>query len=402
MDTRAMNSQASVLFTLDWESAEAHHRDVLYTENVNFWRDIFPADLKTELMQAGPGQEVCTTFEMNQFIPAPDARQQFEVKPQQFNGKDLTGQLLQPRVGRFYPRGCLEGIANIFKANIQPFRCTNVSATGLEVDFNHPLAGRPATLRACVQHLKPKAGDRGGSLTDWRENVSEGPGMQARWQGRPTDFFSDAPFKRADEAPDEQFYAQPRLVNHLDSTAIAHLKTLYGQLLTPQSRVLDLMSSWTSHTPADLPLERLSGLGLNAVELQKNADLTDFLVHDLNQDPTLPCATGEYDAIICTASIEYLIQPQAVIQELTRVLRPEGIVAITFSNRWFPPKAIQLWSRLHEFERLGLVSELLLANGNFKDLHTLSIRGYPRPDDDKYANQFYFSDPVYAVWATRG
>ena len=56
---------------------------------------------------------------------------------------------------------------------------------------------------------------------------------------------------------------------------------------------------------------------------------------------------------------------------------------------------------MFEFERPGLVSEYFLESGLFGNLHTWSIRGLPRPEDDHYADQLPFSDPVYAVWAER-
>jgi hypothetical protein len=34
----------------------------------------------------------------------------------------------------------------------------------------------------------------------------------------------------------------------------------------------------------------------------------------------------------------------------------------------------------------------------FKDLDTYSIRGLPRPMDDKYYYEIMNSDPIYAVW----
>ena len=75
---------------------------------------------------------------------------------------------------------------------------------------------------------------------------------------------------------------------------------------------------------------------------------------------------------------------------------------MTFSKRWFAPKAIRLWSELHEFERPGLVLEYFLHGGAFRDLHTLSLRGRPRPEDDKYCGQNPVSDPMFAVWGSRG
>ncbi|MGB5396898.1 MAG: methyltransferase domain-containing protein, partial [Gammaproteobacteria bacterium] len=110
---------------------------------------------------------------------------------------------------------------------------------------------------------------------------------------------------------------------------------------------------------------------------------------------------NSFDAIVCTASFEYLTQPDEVLNALASVLKPGGLLVITFSNRWFPTKAVKIWSDIHEFERIGLVSECLQRNGDFSELHTLSSRGLPRPRDDKYASELLLSDPVYALWATR-
>ena len=84
-----------------------------------------------------------------------------------------------------------------------------------------------------------------------------------------------------------------------------------------------------------------------------------------------------------------------------RVLRPDGYFIVTFSNRWFPTKAIKIWQELHEFERMGLVLEYFLRSGGFKDLQTYSMRGLPRPHDDKYFPELLYSDPVYAVWGKK-
>jgi len=105
--------------------------------------------------------------------------------------------------------------------------------------------------------------------------------------------------------------------------------------------------------------------------------------------------------VICTVSVEYLTDPLAVFDEVARVLRPGGVFAVTFSNRWFAPKAIRIWLELHEFERPGLVLEYFLNGGAFKDLHTLSLRGLPRPQTDKYYVQNRVADPVFGVWGSR-
>jgi hypothetical protein len=83
------------------------------------------------------------------------------------------------------------------------------------------------------------------------------------------------------------------------------------------------------------------------------------------------------------------------------VLRPEGRFILTFSNRWFPPKAIRIWSELHPFERIGLVLDHFRRSGGFIDLHAESLRGHPRPRDDRYIRMTALSDPIYAVWGAR-
>jgi SAM-dependent methyltransferase len=165
-------------------------------------------------------------------------------------------------------------------------------------------------------------------------------------------------------------------------------------------RVLDLMSSWTSHLP-ELPFAEVTGLGMNREELEVNKRLDRFVVQDLNQVTALPYESGSLDAVICTASIEYLVRPFEVFSDISRILKPGGLVVMTFSNRWFPPKAIRIWKELHEFERMGLVSEYLIQTGSFENLHTFSMRGLPRPETDKYFENQRISDPVYAVWGRK-
>ena len=83
-----------------------------------------------------------------------------------------------------------------------------------------------------------------------------------------------------------------------------------------------------------------------------------------------------------------------------RVLRPGGVFVLTFSNRWFPGKAVNVWSELHEFERVGMVTQWLQQAG-FGRLNTFSSRGWPRPKSDPHYGQITVSDPVYAAWGFR-
>jgi len=49
---------------------------------------------------------------------------------------------------------------------------------------------------------------------------------------------------KLDDSEDSLFYSFPRFVNHVDDNYINQLKELYRQELAPNSRILDLMSSW--------------------------------------------------------------------------------------------------------------------------------------------------------------
>jgi SAM-dependent methyltransferase len=336
-----------------------------------------------------------------QAVPHFENRNLMQVKTNQFDTRPFANVHLEPRIGRFYPKGVLNDVVGIFKENVAPFRCVGKNNGHITVDFNHPLAEKDLLVSAVVGKIEPKDIERGGTSVDWVETLAQGPGMQARWRNHQSDFFSDGPFAREDNTPDTQFYRNPRFTQHLDDTALALVRSTYGRFLKGGMRVLDLMSSWQSHIPDKLRLKRLAGLGLNRSELTHNTQLTDAIVHDLNDVVRMPFDMRTFDAVVCTASIEYLIEPSAIFSEVARVLEPQGYFIVTFSNRWFPTKAIKIWTKLHEFERMGLVLEYFMQSGAFEDLHTYSIRGLPRPHNDKYFPGNKYSDPLYAVWGRK-
>jgi SAM-dependent methyltransferase len=392
METITKDSLAGIEFQLDWKSKDAEHTEVLFTK-VNVWRDILPPGMSDALMGRSPGDRVSASFSKDQRLLAYGPEMLHTLKRGQFDESRAT-----PRYGRFYPMSLLTGMTHVFPGNVKPFRLTGLSDDNIEVDAGHPLANYDLSMTAVVHDTMIKPYDRGGECAMLLECVGDGPGMQVPRNGRPTDFFEPDAFVREDETVDSRFYEKPRLVNHLDDRAIETISGFYGDLLGPGMDVLDLMSAWRSHVPEGSSLKSLVGLGMNPAEMAANPQLTDFRVHDLNVAPRLPFDDASFDRVICTASLEYLVHPDAVFGDVARVLRPGGVFALTFSNRWFPPKTIRLWPRLHEFERMGLVMAYFNRSGKFTDLHTLSSRGWPRPETDKYYGQQYKSDPVYAVW----
>lgn len=294
-----------------------------------------------------------------------------------------------PIAGRFYPRLAFPPIAQ-GPRDFKPVRLVAREGGQLRVDPNHPLAGLTVRFELSPTTLPSTPGTH---LID----LFDGPGMQRTVADPGSSFLRLDALKREDESSDTLFYQKPRFTQHLDATCCGQLSQFYARLLQPGQRVLDLMASWTSHLPEALSPAHLAGLGLNGLELHANRDLSERVVKDLNERPELPWSEAQFDAAICTASIEYLTQPLAIIREVRRVLRPGGLFAVTFSDRWFPTKAIRVWSELHAFERMGLVVSLL-AQAGFTDLRSETLRGLKRPDDDKYIDQRGCSDPLFAVW----
>ncbi|MCL6621681.1 MAG: methyltransferase domain-containing protein [Syntrophobacterales bacterium] len=382
-----------MIWQLSWRSREASHLEEFFVP-LSLYRDadLLPEPLKTALEGWEAGRQVTVDIRPGEIIPGFDPKRVFTFARQEFQGGAI-----QPRFGRYYPRGLLAG----HYGNPLPFRCVGVSAQELRADFNHPFASYAFSLTATITGAVKESGGTGGQCLDWFDVATSGPGMQARWQGQPTDFFRDNPFGRRDISIDARFYEEPRLVSHVDAQAQEVLQGLYARLLTPEMEILDLMSSWQSHLPPEPAPKALIGLGLNEKELQANPQLTGYVLHDLNQSPRLPFEAASFDAVICNLSVEYLIRPFEVFADCARVLRPGGLLVHTFSHRWFPPKVIRLWTELTEFERMGLVLEYFLRDGLFQDLQTFSSRNWPRPREDRYFPQARQADPIYAVWGRK-
>jgi hypothetical protein len=153
----------------------------------------------------------------------------------------------------------------------------------------------------------------GSSLAD---QVLANPQWPADWPYSPEDF------ARSDESDDGIFYSEPRLVYHIDDSAVTALTDYYATNLQDGQDVLDICSSWVSHYPKDWKGGNVVGLGMNDYELKQNPVLSSYVVKDLNQDPTFPFEDASFDKVTCVVSVDYLNKPLEVFKEIGRVLRP--------------------------------------------------------------------------------
>ena len=172
---------------------------------------------------------------------------------------------------------------------------------------------------------------------------------------------------KLDDTNDLNFYDLPRFVTHVDDGFIDRLTNLYREKIPPQSRILDLMSSWVSHLPDDVEFAHVEGHGMNEEELAKNPQLDSYFVQNLNQQPKLPLTDADFDAVLITVSVQYLQYPEAVLSEIHRVLKPNGIVIISFSNRMFYQKAIAAWRDGTDTDRVNLVRKYFQSVDGFDE-----------------------------------
>ena len=204
---------------------------------------------------------------------------------------------------------------------------------------------------------------------------------------------------KLDDTNDLNFYDSPRLVTHVDDSFIERLTSLYRQELEPDSRILDLMSSWVSHLPQDMQFAHVEGHGMNTEELAKNPRLDHYFVQNLNQKPKLPLGESDFDAVLITVSVQYLQYPEAVLSEIYRVLKPNGVVIISFSNRMFYQKAIAAWRDGTDTDRVNLVKQYFKSVDGFTEpkvvVHQPSLPGFLQ------MLGLAGGDPFYAVVARK-
>ena len=195
-------------------------------------------------------------------------------------------------------------------------------------------------------------------------------------------------FDRQDESTDDRFYALPRMVTHIDADTVHALTQFYRERIPADSDVLDLMSSWVSHLPAEVALGRVAGLGMNAQELVANERLTEWRVHDLNREPELPYPDASFDAVLNAVSVQYLVQPVAVFASILRVLRPGGTSTVAMSHRCFPTKAIRAFHSMPGIQRMEFVG------------HCCELAGFD--DVQQIDRSPSGADPLWIVVAKKG
>ncbi len=186
-------------------------------------------------------------------------------------------------------------------------------------------------------------------------------------------------FDKVDDGDDLAFYAPARLVTHIDDVAVDAITGFYRTMLPAEGQILDLMSSWVSHLPADRRYGSVVGHGMNAEELAANPRLNRWFLQDLNANPILPLDIARFDAALCCVGVQYLQRPFEVFAEVRRVLTPGGSFIASYSNRSFPTKAVAIWRSLDLREQASLIG-LYMKRAGFSDIDAKILSDGSRGD----------------------
>tara|TARA_Y100001968_G_scaffold243568_1_gene227455 strand:- start:344 stop:994 length:651 start_codon:yes stop_codon:yes gene_type:complete len=200
---------------------------------------------------------------------------------------------------------------------------------------------------------------------------------------------------KIDISNDEIFYQQPRYVHHLSLSFRERLTKLYSKYICNHYVILDLMSSWVSHLPPQIKYKKIIGHGMNKSELMANRRLDKFWVQNLNETQNMPIEDSFIDIGLIVAGWQYLQYPEKVSLELSRIIKNESLLIISFTNRAFWTKSPRIWTNSSEERRIEYVKSVLSENGWIVE-KILKEKTYEKNLFGLYSSE---SDPFFSVIA---
>ncbi|MFQ5792876.1 MAG: class I SAM-dependent methyltransferase [Acidobacteriota bacterium] len=119
------------------------------------------------------------------------------------------------------------------------------------------------------------------------------------------------------------------------------------------------------HLLAAMPRGRLLGLDISHTVLRwARRRLGPPVTLHLADAARLPIATGTVDKVCCSEVLEHVLDPSAVLSELARIVKPTGVVVVSFPNE---PLINRLKAWLPR-------SRLMPASGSNPDRYTMPER----------------------------
>lgn len=126
------------------------------------------------------------------------------------------------------------------------------------------------------------------------------------------------------------------------------------------------------------PSTSVAGLSTDAATLVDSALFTRAAVHDLDATPRLPFADGSFDVVLATLDAGRLRRPLEVFRDAARVLRPGGIVALSFRPAHFDRRLTRMWALGNDRERVMLAEAYIeFATAGFGRPTTVCLQHGP-------------------------
>ncbi len=386
---------------ITWQAQDCHFSDWYFAPSIQLGLDYMPMEIERALPGSSPGHCLSRSFGPAELLAGRSPEAIHTIPLERIQADPQFG-AEPPRIGRFYACSRFAGLARSYRGRKTPCRVSALSGGQLQLDCNHPLAGRPLTFHLCIESINPAHSGQAARRNDLLALSTDlGPGMQQSLHDAATDFWSDHPFSRQDECDDDAAFA-PRMTPFWDSLALQQVSRFYRAQLSDGLGILDLMAG--VHSPlqeSGVATRSVTGAGLNQVELDANPLLAKRRVLNVNRPGPLPFVDASFDCVLIHAAFEYIVDPLHVLNEVQRILRPGGSIIISFSNRYVASKAVRIWTRMYEFERVGLLLALLRESAAFGNFTAHSQRGFARPPHDELTPKLRYSDPVYLIKATK-
>ncbi len=148
----------------------------------------------------------------------------------------------------------------------------------------------------------------------------------------------------------------PLLEKLLHPAATAMIHVACEELLPDENaHLLELLPGPVNVMPGGDASLVVTGLGGRPDELSRNDGLSHRVLADLNAEPSLPFRSDFFDGAVFFFGVETLHTPDAVFEEVARVLKPGAVFLVVYSPVTDEARSHSRWKLMEDQDRLSTV-----------------------------------------------
>uniref|UniRef100_A0A0G4HA01 Methyltransferase type 11 domain-containing protein n=1 Tax=Chromera velia CCMP2878 TaxID=1169474 RepID=A0A0G4HA01_9ALVE len=186
--------------------------------------------------------------------------------------------------------------------------------------------------------------------------------------------FPESDFRCPDNSSDIAFYNTPvfRSVDGdlslpptrlFGDSAKSRLEAHMRRYVKEGMSVLDIGAAENSYIPEEIETDQTIGIGVREDELANNPCLTDYMTKNLNEETSLSeFRNNAFDVVTMHSTIQYMKAPRELLKEVWRVLKPGGMLIISFTsklnNRKLDKKELGWYKRMNDAQKLWVTGSL--------------------------------------------